>query len=54
MLLEAILQNGLPLDINIANISGGDVAATLHSAMHDFLAQQLQVRLLKIFHYVRL
>lgn len=43
MLLEAILMTELPLDIAVANVSATADSPTLHSAIHDYLALQLEV-----------
>ena len=43
LLLEAILQSELPLDISVANVSTISESAELHMSMHDYLAVQLEV-----------
>lgn len=44
-LLEAILQSKLPPG-TAADISGNVDSEILHSSMHDYLAAQLEVRIL--------
>ena len=42
-LLEAILESQLPLSPSQANVSGESDTSTLHGAMQDLLALQLEV-----------